>query len=159
MRLCTLVITIAIAANAFAQTNAPIDNFSVVTNLWYNGYKSNVLAIAEQRLAANSNDLAGLVLKFNYDLGFLIRSNYSNDIVRVTNALQRADLHSHSNATVRLRSLLFRQSAIGFLDYLANPESALSPEEETVDRQKGLINHKPLSDELFLKMLSEIGLF
>ena len=86
MRPCTIVAAIAIASNAFAQTNSPIDNFSVVTNLWYNGYKSNVLAIAEQRLAANSNDLAGLILKMEYNLEFCNDACFSNDIFRILTA-------------------------------------------------------------------------
>ena len=73
----------AMAISSFAQTNAPMDNFSVVTNLWYNGYKSNVLAMAEQRLAANSNDLAGLVMMMEYNLEYSNDSCLSNDIFRV----------------------------------------------------------------------------
>lgn len=71
----------SLAFPAFAQTNAlTADSFVLVTNLWYQGYKTNVLAIAEERLNANSNDLAGLVLKMEYDFAFMNASCISNDI-------------------------------------------------------------------------------
>ena len=71
-------------ATAHVVADAPsLGDFTTVTNLWYEGHKSNVLAIAEQRLAANSNDLAGLILKMEYDLEFMNVSNYSNGIIRV----------------------------------------------------------------------------
>ena len=48
-----------------------LGDFVTVTNLWYEGHKSNVLAMADQRLAVNSNDLAGLVLRMEYDFSFV----------------------------------------------------------------------------------------
>ena len=73
-----LVVFSSCAFQLYAQTNSPpVDNFVLVTNLWYQGSKSNVLAIAEQRLAANPNDLAGLVLKMEYDFSFLSFSSIS----------------------------------------------------------------------------------
>ena len=57
--------------------------FANVTNLWWQGHKSNVLAIAEQRLACNSNDIAGLILKMEYDFSFLNLDSVSNSIQRV----------------------------------------------------------------------------
>ena len=41
---------------------AQTDFYANVTNLWYQGNKTNVLAIANARLAQNSNDIAGLIL-------------------------------------------------------------------------------------------------
>ena len=61
----------------------PLGDFTTVTNLWYEGHKSNVLAIAEQRLAANSNDLAGLILRMEYNLAFSNNSCLSNDAMSV----------------------------------------------------------------------------
>ena len=81
MRLAQMTLVTMLALSCVAQTNQPpVDNFALVTNLWYQGYKTNVLAIAEQRLAANSNDLAGLVLKMEYDFSFLNFSNISNNM-------------------------------------------------------------------------------
>lgn len=60
------------------------DFFTNVTNLWYQGRKSNVLAIAEQRLVHNGNDMAGLLLKMEYDLEFEF-----DDLLGVSNSIQR----------------------------------------------------------------------
>ncbi|MCL2105286.1 MAG: hypothetical protein FWH21_09645, partial [Kiritimatiellaeota bacterium] len=51
-------------STGFAQTNF----YTNVTNLWYQGGKNrtNVLTIANTRLAANTNDFAGLLLKAHY---------------------------------------------------------------------------------------------
>ena len=56
--------------------------FNNVTNLWFQGHKSNVLTIADERLAINSNDIAGLVLKVEYDLEFTNLNSLSNSIER-----------------------------------------------------------------------------
>ena len=62
--------------------------FSNVTNLWYQGYKSNVLAIAEERLALDGNDAAGLVLKMEYDMEFLNFGTLSNSVISVMRRFQ-----------------------------------------------------------------------
>jgi hypothetical protein len=88
MKSALAALATAIAISSFAQTNAPIDNFSVVTNLWYEGHKSDVLAIGEQRLAANSNDMAGIIIRMEYDLSFMNAENYSNGILRALEVSQ-----------------------------------------------------------------------
>ena len=57
--------------------------FTNVTNLWYQGHKSNVLAIAEERLQANNDDAVGLLLRLEYDLEFLNVDRLSNSVLRV----------------------------------------------------------------------------
>lgn len=66
----------------------PADNmsfFTGVTNLWYQGGKSDVLSIAEERFASNSNDLAAAILKLEYDFEFLNFESISNSVFRVIN--------------------------------------------------------------------------
>ena len=60
-----------------------ISFFNNVTNLWYQGHKSNVLAIAEERLRANNNDAVGLLLRLEYDIEFLNVERLSNSVLRV----------------------------------------------------------------------------
>ena len=153
MRLCTLVIAIAIAANAFAQTNAPIDNFSVVTNLWYNGYKSNVLAMAEQRLAANSNDLAGLVMMMEYNLEYSNDSCLSNDIFRVLSVAETT-----TNSMISANFLEMKEILQDFLDFLKND---YHPTEAELQEEKAKANiiHKHMTYERYLKWLNDDGLF
>ena len=56
-----------------------------VTNLWWQGRMSNVLAIAEQRLACNSNDIAGLILKVECNVNFVNLDAISNSVQRAVN--------------------------------------------------------------------------
>ena len=62
---------------------AQADLYSTVTNLWWNGPKTNILALAEQRLAVDTNDIVGIVLKTEYDISFSRASVLSNSFRRV----------------------------------------------------------------------------
>ena len=66
---------------SLAQTNF----YTNVTNLWYQGgeARSNVLTIANARLATNTNDIAGLILKAHYHVEFLEVAAISNAFLRV----------------------------------------------------------------------------
>ena len=78
-----------LAFAALAAVAAKADDtafFTNVTNLWYQGHKSNVLAIAEERLAHNTNDIAGLILKMEYDLEFTRSDSISNSVLRIIEA-------------------------------------------------------------------------
>ena len=57
--------------------------FDNITNLWYQAHHSNVLAIANQRLAVNTNDLAGVVLKASWDFEFSNATVLSNSLNRL----------------------------------------------------------------------------
>ena len=57
--------------------------FTNITNLWFQGHKSNVLAIAEERLRANNDDAVGLLLRLEYDIEFLNVERLSNSVLRV----------------------------------------------------------------------------
>ena len=74
----TVLVTFAFAVATQASTT--FDNF---TNLWYTAQYSNALAIANQRLAANSDDIAGVLMKASWDFEFLEPSALSNTLVRV----------------------------------------------------------------------------
>lgn len=57
--------------------------FDNITNLWSEAQHSNVLAIANQRLAVNSNDVAGVLLKASWDFIFADPPALSNSMDRV----------------------------------------------------------------------------
>ena len=80
----TLIILACFVCGALYADN--LDFFANVTNLWYQGRKSNVLAIAEERLSANAEDAAGLLLRLEYDLEFLNVDRLSNSVLRVKSA-------------------------------------------------------------------------
>ena len=58
--------------------------FTNVTNLWFQGHKSNVLALAQERLSCNSNDIAGLILNMEHNLEFEF-----DDLHGVSNSIQK----------------------------------------------------------------------
>ena len=144
----------SLAFPAFAQTNAlPADSFVLVTNLWYQGYKTNVLAIAEQRLAANSNDIAAVFLKLEYDIEFIRTNDVERSIaklLRLANCATNANIAKYRDEIITGYSL--------FRNFLLNDYHP-SAEVLEQDRQKGFLNHKPFSSERYLKALHDDGLF
>lgn len=66
--------------------------YSNVTNLWKQGQHTNVLALANARLASNTNDIGGLILKAAYDYAYSDKSTLSNSLVRVVRVGKR--IHS-----------------------------------------------------------------
>lgn len=57
--------------------------YTNVTNLWKRGEHTNVLALANARLASNTNDIGGLILKAAYDYAYSDRNTLSNSLIRV----------------------------------------------------------------------------
>lgn len=55
--------------------------FTSITNYWVTGQQSNVLALANARLATNQNDIVGLVLKASWDF-----SNSDRATLRTTHS-------------------------------------------------------------------------
>jgi len=133
-----------------AQTNF----YENVTNLWYQGYKSNVLAITNARLAANSNDIAGLILKAEYHLEFSEESLLSNAYLRV---IQRADTITTTNFAKCWQEEGGRQDYLDVLEDMA--ENPLTPQQIQEDRAKGFINEKPLIDAYLIEALQKDGYF
>ena len=60
--------------------------FNTITNLWYAGHQTNVLQMAETRLAQNTNDVAGVLMKASWDFAFSDAVVLSNSLNRVLNA-------------------------------------------------------------------------
>lgn len=76
----TILATTILAAAINASASAYFDN---LTNLWYTAQHSNVLAIADQRLAANTNDVVGCLLRASYDFVYADAATQSNSLDRV----------------------------------------------------------------------------
>lgn len=133
-----------------AQTNF----YTNITNLWYQGYKSNVLAIANARLAANSNDIAGLILKAEYHFEFLEVGSISNAYIRV---IQVGDTITTTNFVKEWQAGKSREDLIDLLDVIA--ENPLTPQQVQTERIKGFINEKPLPNENLIKALQVDGYF
>ena len=147
--LTTLMFTVVTGSAVLAQTNF----YTNVTNLWYEGYKSNVLEIANTRLAANSNDIAGLILKAEYHLAFAEVEAISNAYLRV---IQVGDTITTTNFVQRYQGFS-KKAYLIFLDFLA--EHPRTPEEYQSYRRFGFINHKPLASYLEIEALQKDGYF
>lgn len=146
-----IILAIITGSVSFAQTNF----YTNVTNLWYQGYKSNVLAIADARLAANSNDIAGLILKAEYHLAFCERAAISNAYFLV---IQAADTITTTNfAKCWQEEMGGKQDYLHILDFIA--EKPLTPQQIQQESLKGLINGKPLPDAYLIEALQKDGYF
>lgn len=76
----TWVFVLSMIITSFAQTNF----YQQVSSMWFSGDKRGVLDIANQRLAQNSNDIAGLLLKLEYETEFLQLDNMTNTMAKIT---------------------------------------------------------------------------
>jgi hypothetical protein len=144
------LITLSILCGSCFVAQAQTNFYTNVTNLWYQGFKTNVLQIAEQRLLNNTNDIAGLLLKMEYELAFTELATLSNSMQRVLSVgatVQTPKFKGlYNELTFRLQMLL------GFIkDYPL--------EELPADKAKALINEKPLSGSNYIKALQDDGFF
>jgi len=144
----TFMFAVAVGNSVFAQTNF----YTNVTNLWYQGYKSEVLEIAEQRLNVNSNDIAGLILKAEYNFAFYEVDNISNAYLRV---IQVGDTITTPNFVKRYQERS-RNRILWVLDDFA--ENPVTPQEIQAEKPKALINQKPLPANL-IEALQKDGYF
>jgi len=144
--LITLVLTFACKGVVVAQTNFHTN----VTNLWYQGHKSNVLEIAEQRLSVDTNDIAGLILKYECHIGFL-------ELASISNAAQRV-----LNVAPTITSTNFARV---FPEYVENIQAVLEvlpyypPAELAADMQKIHVANKPLVATDIIEALQDDGYF
>ena len=139
-------------STGLAQTNF----YTNVTNLWYQGgaSRSNVLTIANARLAVNTNDIAGLILKANYDLEFLEVGTISNSYLRV---IQVGDTITTTNFLKNWQEGLSRYAILHLLDVIA--ENPLTPQQIQKGKIKALLPRKPFPDADLLETLQKDGYF
>ena len=142
---CTFVLGLAIAPISQASPY-----YTNVTNEWWQGRQTNVLAMAEVRLAANTNDIAGLLMKASYDFDFSNSTTLSNTLVRVLSAGETVTSPAFTNA-FRLTRLDIRGTFITL--------SRESPEEHASDMHKVMGAGHPMAYSDELEALDEDGYF
>ena len=146
-----IIAAIALSLSAFAHAVPSLDNYASVTNDWYQGNWTNVYELAQQRLAANTNDLVASHLMVSYDILFSDYQAMSNSIQRLVCALDSVSEPSLTNLCSNLRS--------GWVYYL---DEFLSQQTDAVlqeQRAKSQIPHKPLDCDFILEQISESGLW
>ncbi|MBQ6247769.1 MAG: hypothetical protein IJK04_12940, partial [Kiritimatiellae bacterium] len=77
-------LTLPVFASFLSAFSAAAQNglYETVTNLWWDGSKSNVIAIADARLAIDSNDIVGVTLRLECDFSFGRPEAFSNSVCR-----------------------------------------------------------------------------
>ena len=146
-----IIAAMALSLSAFAHATPSADNYASVTNDWYQGNWTNVYELAQQRLAANTNDLVASHLIVSYDILFSDYQAMSNSIQRLVRALDSVSEPSLTNLCSSLRS--------GWVYYL---EEFLPQQTEAVlqeQRAKSQITHKPLDCDFILEQVAEKGLW
>jgi len=134
-----------------AQTNF----YTNVTNLWYQGgeSRSNVLTIANARLAVNTNDIAGLILKANWHFTFMEEGSVSNAYLRV---IQVGDTITTTNFVKEWQEGKAREDILDLLDVIA--EIPMTSQQIQAESHKALLP-KPLPDAELIEALQKDGYF
>ena len=141
------VLAALMATSVLAQPSQ--DSFHGVTNDWYHANFSNVIELAQNRLASNSNDMVGIALTKAYNITFGSVASLSNAVARFIAAADTIPCGSFSNLYWRLRP--------GEISYRDEFLPTLTEEEILADRPKAFLPKKPIPDDLYLKALWEDG--
>ena len=117
--------------------------------MWLEGRKQEVYCIATNRLAANTNDLAGLVIKMSYELAFSDFGNYTNTLLRLITV-------GGGISTTNFASLYpgLELECSGMSQFL----STVTPNDVALWLQKSSITNKPMTYRRFLKAIEDDGL-
>lgn len=145
------IAAIALSLSAFAWATPSGDNYAAVTNDWYQGNWTNVYELAQQRLAANTNDLVASHLMVSYDILFSDYQAISNSILRLVGALDSVTEPSLTNLCAQLRP-----GWVYYLDDFLPQQTEATLQEQ---RAKSQISHKPLDCDFILEQISESGLW
>ncbi len=147
----TVIIAVAMLTEcAFATPSS--NNFHAVTNDWYNGNFSNVYELAQMRLAANSNDVAGAFIMMEWDTCFSDFSAMSNSVNRL---IRSADLIT-SPAVFTNRYARMRDGYVYFRDVFL---PAQVEEEREQEQQKDQTHRTHLLCSQWLELLWDNNLW
>lgn len=124
--------------------------FTNVTNEWWLGRQTNVLAMAEARLASNTNDIAGLLMKASYDFDFSNSTTLSNTLVRVLSVGETVTSPAFTNA--------FRLTRLDIQGTFMTLDSE-TPEEHASDMRKVMGAGHPMAYSDELEALDKDGYF
>ena len=147
--LATAAMALAMVLSARA---VPTENtFSAVTNDWYVGKWTNVLELAQARLAANSNDLVGAHLAVSYDVLFSDIPAISNSVTRLIGAMDASSEPAMANLISQLRP-----GWVYFRDEFLPRQTAADVQAQ---HEKSSITNKTLDCDFILKQIWDNGLW
>ncbi|MDR0993150.1 MAG: hypothetical protein LBN38_01070 [Verrucomicrobiota bacterium] len=140
------LVTLLVALASYGQTNF----HEQVSQLWFDGYKGDVLAIANTRLQADTNDIAGLILKMEYEMEYLELQEVTNTMARVIDVGTMIETEEFSSLFPLLE---------GSIIHLINMIPLYPTNELAADIDKANIAGKSLSFGVAIKALQDDGYF
>ena len=144
--LIVLMVFLAGCSIAKCQTNF----YEHVSSLWFSGKKGEVLQIAEQRLGKNTNDIAGLLLKIEYQSEMLQFGGITNDMTKVLEVSKKYSGTNFSKAFPLLKD---------DFEILNDAITNYPPEEYAADLKKTNTVGKTMSFSPMIKALQKDGYF
>ena len=124
-----------------------------LVNLWRQGKTTDVLEIADARLAADTNDIAGLILKAKCHLDFYEVSALSNAYLRV---IQVADTITTTHFMADYQSTS-KKSILELLDDLA--EQPITPQENQEKKPNAFRKYEWTAHSCLIQALQKDGFF
>lgn len=118
--------------------------------MWYTGNKASVLSIAEQRLQQDTNDIAGLILKMDYQIEFVELKDVSKTMRRVVDVGSQVKTKNFAIAFSLLKS---------DINHLLQMLPLYPVSEIADDITKARIANKPLTSGYAIKALQDDGYF
>ena len=142
----------AIAAGAIAAHAAPTQNtYHAVTNDWRRGAYSNVLELAQSRLAANTNDIVAAYIMKDYDIMFSDFTAMSNSLQRLIRAGALVTLPAYAAKYPRLR--------LGYQYFLEQVIPAHDDAFRIQEQQRPITPGTPMNSEHHLLLFWESNLW
>lgn len=77
-RQTNVILSILALLLLFNETGFAQDLYSTITNIWWNGPKTNIFTVANERLSSDTNDIVGIVLRMEGEWTFGNASSISN---------------------------------------------------------------------------------
>ena len=142
-----MAISATLIANAAPSSN---DYASVVAD-WQSGNYSNVYEWAQQRLAADTNDLPAAYAMVEFDVAFSDFMAMSNSILRMMRLSDAATLPAFTN--------LYQMTRPGWVYYLESFLPQQNEAERVLEQQKSYLPGRPMTSSPFLKILWDGGLW
>lgn len=137
----------ALVANATPTQNS----YHAVTNDWRSGAYSNVLELAQSRLAANTNDIVAAYIMKDYNVMFSDFAAMSNSFQRLIHAGSLVSLPAYTN-----RFPLLRQ---GYEDFIEFVIPAHDDNFRIQEQQRPIPPGSPMNSEHLLRLFWESNLW
>ncbi len=146
-----VIIAAALLCSAALFATPSANSLDAIVKDWYEGRYSNVYEFAQQRFAANSNDLVAAHLMVEWDLAFSSRETASNSVMRLIRIADQVTEPTYTNMYKFTRKAWFR--------YVNRYLPSLSEEEWQKHIERSHRINRPMNADAALKILVENGMW